>query len=111
MDARYIVKTTDGKTVCNVAYKAQAENIAKAYNGEIIEKIIKWSDLFYCPETDETIPFQAVLSGFIEYCEDADNVEDLEDATAEYNAKNGSDISMLDMYLLREISAGNLEEV
>lgn len=38
---RYIVIQPDGKIICNVADKAQAENIAKAYNARIEEREIK----------------------------------------------------------------------
>ena len=69
------------------------------------------ADLFYCSENDCILTRKEVYNGFLDYCKDSDNVEELEESTREYNIETGNDISMFEMFLLWEISSCNLEEV
>jgi len=69
------------------------------------------ADLFYCSENGCILTRKEVYNGFLDYCKDSDNVEELEESTREYNIETGNDISMFEMFLLWEISSCNLEEV
>ena len=69
------------------------------------------ADLFYCSENDCILTRKEVYNGFLDYCKDPDNVEELEKITREYNIKTENDVSMFEMFLLWEISSCNLEEV
>jgi hypothetical protein len=69
------------------------------------------ADLFYCSENDCILTRKEVYNGFLDYCKDQDNVEELEESTRKYNIETGNDVSMFEMFLLWEISSCNLEEV
>ena len=62
-------------------------------------------------DTGCVLSFKEVHDGFLSFCEDADNVKELEDATRDYNSTTGNDVSMFEMFLMWEISACNLREV
>lgn len=67
--------------------------------------------LYRNTETDCILTEHEVYEGFLRFCGDPDDVEELEEATREYNAKLGQDVSMFEMFLMWEISACNLQEV
>jgi len=72
---------------------------------------INWACKFLSADDDSILTLHDVYMGFLQYCEDPDDVEELEEATRDYNAKLDQDCSLFDMYLLREVSACNLVEI
>lgn len=72
---------------------------------------MEFANFYYVPEDDKIISKHDVYLGFLDYCEDSDNVEELEESTREYNIKTGNDVSLFEMFLLWELSSCNLVEV
>ena len=72
---------------------------------------ISWSNHLLNTCTDEVITIENVYAGFMEWCEDPDNLDEVTETTAEYNAETGYDITIFDMWLIWQISSCDLMEV
>jgi len=72
---------------------------------------ISWSNHMLDTCTDEVITIDDVYDGFMEWCEDSDNLDEVTETTSEYNAETGNNITIFDMWLIWQISSDDLREV